>query len=199
MQLDETDVNILRVLQENGRLSFRQIAERVGVSVPTISSKVAGLEASGVIKGYLASLDPEKMGETSIIVSIKVKPMDLRGAADRFRYDENVRQIFLTTNSRILLVCSYTASHMINDFIGKLGELPEVLEYDITNVIDVIRESPRALVASNMNIVVQCSLCGKAIRERGIRTKLDGKDLYFCGSSCQKVFQEKQERWRSKA
>ena len=60
MDLDETDVNILRVLQENGRLSFRQIADRVKVSVPTVSSKIAVMEQAGVIRGYTVFLDTER-------------------------------------------------------------------------------------------------------------------------------------------
>ena len=51
MKLDNTDVRILKVLQENGRLSFRQIADRVKVSVPTVSSKVGTMENMGIIKG----------------------------------------------------------------------------------------------------------------------------------------------------
>ena len=47
---------ILRLLQEDARLSFRELARRTGVSTPTAAAKVRRLEAMGVIRGYRAVL-----------------------------------------------------------------------------------------------------------------------------------------------
>src|SRR5437667_2823456 len=58
MELDTTDVKILRALQEDARLSFRALARRIGVSVPTISARVSNLLHLGVITGFHASIDP---------------------------------------------------------------------------------------------------------------------------------------------
>jgi DNA-binding Lrp family transcriptional regulator len=48
MSLDDNDVNILHVLQDNGRLSFRQVSEKVKISVPTVSNKVGNIPARQV-------------------------------------------------------------------------------------------------------------------------------------------------------
>ena len=61
MQLDRTDTKIPRALQEDARRSFRELARRVGVSVPTVSAHVANLERLGVLSGYHATIDPEKL------------------------------------------------------------------------------------------------------------------------------------------
>ena len=53
MGLDENDVNILTIIQGNGRLSFRQISERVKVSVPTVSSKIGHFERLGASPGTM--------------------------------------------------------------------------------------------------------------------------------------------------
>ncbi|GEM_PF-5087913 len=60
MDLDETDQAILRLLREDARLSFRELARRVGVSTPTVASKVRQMEALGVIRGYRAVLAGEE-------------------------------------------------------------------------------------------------------------------------------------------
>jgi DNA-binding Lrp family transcriptional regulator len=199
MNLDGTDVRILKVLQENGRLSFRQIAERVGVSVPTVSSKIANMENTGVIRGYTALLDPEKLGEICVIITIKAKPSELRPLGERLKQSEHVRQVYLTSNSRVLLLCSFTESHMVNDFVNHLSEQSEIIEYDVASIIGVMREDQRALVTPGLTVVLQCIYCKKEIRDEAVKMKLDGKDYYLCCQTCQKAFQEKYEKLKSLA
>ena len=61
MELDKIDVEILRALQEDARLSFRALARRIGVSVPTISARVSNLLQLGIITGFHAAVDPERL------------------------------------------------------------------------------------------------------------------------------------------
>ena len=61
MKLDNTDVKILQALQEDARLSFRALARRIGVSVPTISARVSTLLQLGIITGFHASIDPGRL------------------------------------------------------------------------------------------------------------------------------------------
>lgn len=199
MNLDETDVNILKVLQENGRLSFRQIAEKVKVSVPTISNKIAAMENAGVIRGYTAILDTEKLGELSVMITIKAKPSELKMVADKLSSDPQVRSVFLLSNGRTLLNCTFTEPHMVNEFVTHLGDVPEIMEYEIANIIGVVREGPRAMVRAGISVIMQCAYCKKEIRDEGVRLKLDGKDYYLCCPTCTKAFQEKYDRLKAKA
>jgi Lrp/AsnC family transcriptional regulator, leucine-responsive regulatory protein len=198
MNLDGTDVNILKVLQINGRLSFRQISERVKVSVPTVSNKISNLENLGVIKGYQADLDTERLGEISVILIIKAKPSELQKVAENFEEDGNVRKVFVLSNGRLLMICTFTESHRINEFVTRLGSIPEIIEYDIANIVRVIKENHRALVEMGASVVLQCAECGKDIWEEAIRIKVDGEDHYFCNPECAKIFQDKLDRGRAK-
>lgn len=198
MDLDETDVNILKVLQVNGRLSFRQISERVKVSVPTVSSKISNMENMGIVRGYQADLDSERMGELSVVLTIKAKPSELKSVADRFQADEHVRKLFTLSNGRLLMICTFSGSHLINDFVGRLGDIPEIIEYDIANIINVVKEQQRALVEQNAIVVVQCSFCKKEIRDDPFKFKADGRDYYLCCQTCLKSFQEKYDKLKGK-
>ena len=66
MELDKIDVEILRALQEDARLSFRALARRIGVSVPTISARVSNLLQLGIITGFHAAVDPERLARPHI-------------------------------------------------------------------------------------------------------------------------------------
>lgn len=60
--LDETDVQILHLLQSDGRITNAELAKRVGLSPPSVLQRVRALEKSGLIRGYVALLDPERLG-----------------------------------------------------------------------------------------------------------------------------------------
>jgi Lrp/AsnC family transcriptional regulator, leucine-responsive regulatory protein len=60
--LDKTDRKILSVLQENGRLTNQEVAEKVNLSPSPCLRRVKNLEEAGVIRQYVALLDPDKIG-----------------------------------------------------------------------------------------------------------------------------------------
>jgi DNA-binding Lrp family transcriptional regulator len=60
--LDEIDRQIVALLREGARRSFREVGDAVGLSAPAIKRRVDRLEAAGVVTGYTAVLDPEKFG-----------------------------------------------------------------------------------------------------------------------------------------
>lgn len=62
MVLDKTDRKILAILQADGRLSNQDVAERVSLSPSPCLRRIRQLEESGVIRQYVALLDPAKIG-----------------------------------------------------------------------------------------------------------------------------------------
>jgi DNA-binding Lrp family transcriptional regulator len=62
MKLEERDLEILRLLQGDGKVSTREIAERLRCPLTTVYSRIKRLEELGVIKGYKAILDARKLG-----------------------------------------------------------------------------------------------------------------------------------------
>jgi len=60
--LDEVNLQLLKELQADARLSFAELGRRVGLSAPAVAERVARLEQDGVIVGYHAELDPRAVG-----------------------------------------------------------------------------------------------------------------------------------------
>ena len=60
--LDNIDIKILSLLQENGRITNVELAEKVDLSAPPCLRRVRSLEKNGFIKGYHADLKAEKLG-----------------------------------------------------------------------------------------------------------------------------------------
>ena len=57
--IDDLNKDILRLLRDNGRMSFTEIGEKVGISRVAVMKRVKKLEAAGVIRGYKAVLHRE--------------------------------------------------------------------------------------------------------------------------------------------
>ena len=74
--LDKTDIEILRILQENSRLTTKEIASRVNLSTTPVFERLKRLENEGYIKKYIALLDPEKLNRGFIVYCcIKLKQL----------------------------------------------------------------------------------------------------------------------------
>ena len=61
MTIDEIDLRILDMLQRNGKLSQAKIAGAVGLTTPSVNERIKKMERHGMIKGFVALLDHEKI------------------------------------------------------------------------------------------------------------------------------------------
>lgn len=60
--LDETGWRLLVALQENGRLSYKELGQRVGLSLPSVAERVRKMEEAGIITGYHAEVNLTRLG-----------------------------------------------------------------------------------------------------------------------------------------
>lgn len=75
--MDDIDRWILKLLQENARISLKSIAEKTFLSSPAVSARIEKLERDGVITGYHAQIDPIKLGYQIVaFINLNVRPED---------------------------------------------------------------------------------------------------------------------------
>lgn len=88
MQLDQLDRQIVGVLLEDGRATFAQVGDRVGLSAPAVKRRVDRLMATGAIAGFTARIDPAAVGWTTegyveLYCQGSTSPDDIRRVVDR--------------------------------------------------------------------------------------------------------------------
>ena len=77
--LDDVNLQILKELEENGRLGMAELGRRVSMSPPAVADRVQRLERAGIIAGYRAEIDPRALGfPVSAIVRIRPAPGQLQ-------------------------------------------------------------------------------------------------------------------------
>jgi Lrp/AsnC family leucine-responsive transcriptional regulator len=108
MPLDAIDRRLLAILQENGRLTATELAERVGLTTSPCLRRLRLLEEAGVIRGYTALLDQSQVGlPVSVFVSIKLerqKEDALRRFEDAVKDCPEVLECYLMTGPRDYLL-----------------------------------------------------------------------------------------------
>ena len=92
--LDAIDLQILRALQENARLTTKELAARVNLSTTPVFERMKRLERAGFIKQYVAVLDAEKLGRGfTVFCSVKLKQMNRSVARDFISVIKDIPQV----------------------------------------------------------------------------------------------------------
>src|SRR3974390_230845 len=74
MKLDDIDVRLLAELQQDGRQTVVELAERVGLSATPCARRIHQLEQAGIIRGYAAAIDPARLGlKVRAFVQVKLE------------------------------------------------------------------------------------------------------------------------------
>jgi Lrp/AsnC family leucine-responsive transcriptional regulator len=106
--MDDIDSKIIRALQNDGRMTVIDLAEHVGLSPTPCARRLDRLQRDGIITGYAAQVDPERLGfGVTIFVSVELEKQD-RNAIDSFekaiRRCDEVMECYLMTGSRDILL-----------------------------------------------------------------------------------------------
>lgn len=130
MALDRYDRRILEELQQHGRLSNLELAERIGLSPSPCLRRVRGLEESGVIAGYRALLDARKLG-LSLMALLSIS-MD-RHTPERFaRFDAIVAD--LPEVLECLLITGREADYQLKVVVRDMDAYQDLLLNRITRI-----------------------------------------------------------------
>jgi Lrp/AsnC family leucine-responsive transcriptional regulator len=130
MDLDRYDRQILSELQQDGRISNQDLADRIGLSPPACLRRVRALEASGVIAGYRAMLDAKHLGLTlTALIHIS---MD-RHTPERFaNFDEVVTA--LPEVIECLLITGQDADYQLKVVVRDMDAFQALLLERITRI-----------------------------------------------------------------
>ena len=106
--MDKTDRQIIAALQRDGRQKLADLSERVGLSPTPLARRIARLERDGVIAGYSARIDQDKLGlplNVFIFVELEKQTRDAITAFERdLRRFEEVMECYLMTGTRDILL-----------------------------------------------------------------------------------------------
>ena len=147
--MDETDVKILKRLLHDARMSYRRVADEIGVSPPTVLARVGKLEKGGIFKSYSALLDHEKLGYglTAIIdiTATKGKIVDLESQIAKF---PNVCAVYdITGLTDMTIIAKFKNRAELSNFVKRDLSLPYVERTNTHVVLITVKEDFRLVDA----------------------------------------------------
>jgi DNA-binding Lrp family transcriptional regulator len=147
MSLDETDAKVLKALTEDARLSSRQIAKQCNISIGTALSRIKKMEEQGIIKGYTALLDQEKLGyELTVVTEITVSKGRLLEMENEIARIPNVCCVYdLTGLSDAAIIAKFKSRGDLSKFTKRVLSLPYVERTNTHVVLTTIKEDFRIL------------------------------------------------------
>lgn len=147
LDLDRTDLRILEVLQQDGRISNQELAERVSLSPSPCLRRLRRLEELGVIRQYVALVDPQRIG-LGLLAYVTVK-LEKRGKMpmDEFRarvqtWPEVLACYAMTGDMDYLLrVHVEDLEHFSRLVMNQLLKQPGVVDVKSSFALDRIKET----------------------------------------------------------
>lgn len=143
MAIDETDRKLLDVLLEDSRLSYRQIASKVGVSVATVMNRIKRLEKEGVIKRYTTVLDYEKLGyDIDAIISMKISKGKLFEVERKIAHHPAVAAVFdVTGDFDSTIIAKFKNRRALDSFLKNIQTYEFVEGTNTILVLNTIKNS----------------------------------------------------------
>ncbi|MEM1563547.1 MAG: Lrp/AsnC family transcriptional regulator [Candidatus Bathyarchaeia archaeon] len=131
-EIDELDFKIIKLLEEDGRLTFMEIAKKLRLSESTIRKRVQALKENGVIKRFTVEIDPAKIGfNTVAIVGVDVDPPKLLEVAQKLCEYKEIRCVATSTGDHMIMTEIWTKdgrelTRLISEKIGTIEGVKKI-------------------------------------------------------------------------
>lgn len=146
-ELDSFDLSILNILQNNNRQPHAAIAEKVGLSTPSVQRRISRLEEKGVIRANIAVLEPTLVGNpvTAIIESrlVEDRSIVMDRAKRYFRNVNEIQQCYFVNGgvSFIIVMISRDLQHFEQLIRQHFADNQDILTYRTLIVLDQVKSS----------------------------------------------------------
>jgi Lrp/AsnC family leucine-responsive transcriptional regulator len=126
--LDATDIKIVTLLEEDGRLAVSELGRRIGLSQPATSERLKRLEERGVIEGYRATINPERLGLALMaIIRVRTTHEHIKSCLKQFALMPEVIEVYRLTGEDCfhlkVVIPSASQLERIVDSVARYGSV----------------------------------------------------------------------------
>jgi DNA-binding Lrp family transcriptional regulator len=148
--MDKLDMKILKLLNENSRSSYRQMAKELKVSMSTISNRIKGMENEGVINGYIPVLDPQKVGyDLLVLIGVRISKGKLIEVQNRISRHEGVSGVYdITGEWDSVVIARFKNREELSSFIKWVLGIEYVERTNTQIVLNVVKDEIRMRIPS---------------------------------------------------
>ncbi|UPV76438.1 AsnC family transcriptional regulator (plasmid) [Halorussus limi] len=194
-ELDETDLEILQLLVADARRPYKEIADAVNLSPPTVSDRIDRLRELGVVERFTVDLDRSLLSDgVAVLVDLHAEPGRVSAVRGGVEDIDGVEHVFVTADGHVVFHARLQDG-AVEPLLAEVLDTDDIREYDVRLLADSAwHPDPRAV-----EFALECDECGNSVTSEGESARIDG-DLYqFCCSSCKSRFEEQYEELKEAA
>lgn len=141
-KLGEDDLVLLRELQMDGRASYSKLSKKTGIPNSTIHDKIKRLISNGVIKGYMAMIDKEKVGLDNVaIIGVETGAKQFRDVAKNLCEIKEIVEVYGTTAEFDLMVKVRASSRdELSKVLNQIRSVDGVDDIYVSSILEVFKE-----------------------------------------------------------
>ena len=142
--LDDLDIKILNTLQRSGRTKRNQLAEEVGLSIPSVSERLHKLEEKGILEGYYAKLNKKSFGYdiTAYIIVNMESSKYYKGFITKVEKIPQILECYsILGEGSHLLKAVVKNTESLEKLLGDMQSWPGVVSTKTTYVLSVMKET----------------------------------------------------------
>ena len=142
MELDSLDKNIINELIINSKLSYRDVAKKVKVSVATVMNRVKRLEKENVIKRYTTIIDYDKIGyDVEVMIEIRISKGKLFNVEKEIAHHPNVFGVYdITGDFDATILARFKNRKGMDAFLKKIQTYDFVERTNTRIILNTIKE-----------------------------------------------------------
>lgn len=192
MKIDSTDLNILKILQQDARAPLSLIAKKTSASRPTIRSRIKRLKDLGIIKKFTVILNRDAIIE-NIVVILEIGATDADKVSEVLLNKNEILEVYSTLGKGNIL-CKAVVPNIsaLKKLVNDIEKIEGINSISSSIVLKTIKEEYEPSVGPEIGVIAECDYCSNKITGDIITYKTHKKDFYFCCPVCLRKFKEKQ-------
>lgn len=109
--MDNIDYKIIDILSSDGRITMKDLSQRLSLSAPAVAERVKRLEHNGIITSYRAVIDRSKLGQTiSVLINVNVPAIEYESFMEYADKTPEISEFYYVTGQHSLIVKAYVTS-----------------------------------------------------------------------------------------
>ena len=142
--IDDTDAKILNELLGDAKMPLRKVAGKLGVSFVTVLNRIKRLEKEGIITGYTAVLDYDKLGyDVFVLVELRISKGRIVEMEAKLAELPNVSAVYDTTGEfDAAILARFPSTRRMDTFLKKIQKFDFVERTNTKLILNVAKESP---------------------------------------------------------
>lgn len=191
--LDQTDLQLIQLLAEDGRRPYSDLADAVNLSPPAVSARIDRLHEQGIIRQFTIDIDRLKLQQrTPMMIEFTVHPTDSEAFYQRLCSLTGVEHVFKQYDGTIVVYGNVPEENPI-DWLQKEVSLEQVTDINF----EMVEKYEWTQQLAEAEFSLPCPVCDKTINNDGVTATIGEQTLAFCCPSCKNKYEQEFQEFQA--